>query len=202
MRLTEGAHAPDFLRQDLDDTSIALGEYRGRHVLLSFYRFSTCPFCNLRVREVAAVTDDLIARGVYPLAVFHSSAQAMRKQLLGDPLPFPVLPDPGMSLYADYDVERSWAGVLRGMKRLGVLARAVLRGHLPTPSDWRVNGMPADILIGPDGAVVRAYYGRDMGDHLPLDTVFELVSADTDAAPVGRNRRRRIHEDPAVHPRR
>lgn len=198
MRLTEGAHAPEFVRQDLDDTTVALEEYRGRHVLLSFYRFSTCPFCNLRVREVAAVTDDLIARGVFPVAVFHSSAQAMGKQLRGDPLPFPVLPDPGMSLYADFGVERSWAGVLRGMKRLGVVARAVLRGHLPILSDWRVNGMPADILIGPDGGVVRAYYGRDMGDHLPLDTVFELVSASPDGAPVGETRRRRILEGPAV----
>ena len=31
--------------------------------------------------------------------------------------------------------------------------------------------LPADILIGPDGSVVRAYYGTDIGDHLSIDEI-------------------------------
>jgi hypothetical protein len=40
--------------------------------------------------------------------------------------------------------------------------------------DWQMGTMPADFLIGPDGRIVRAHYGRNFGDHL---TVVEIEAA-------------------------
>ena len=39
--------------------------------------------------------------------------------------------------------------------------------------------IPADFLIGPDLVVQRAYYGRDLGDNLPVEDVeaFSLAYA-------------------------
>jgi hypothetical protein len=31
--------------------------------------------------------------------------------------------------------------------------------------------MPADFLIGPDGRILKAHYGRDIGDHLAMKEV-------------------------------
>lgn len=45
----------------------------------------------------------------------------------------------------------------------------------PGPMDGNTNLIPADFLIGPDLTVERAYYGADIGDHLPLDDVFEWL---------------------------
>jgi len=42
--------------------------------------------------------------------------------------------------------------------------------------------MPADFLIGPDGRIVKAHYGSEIGDHLPVTEVEaalnELVSSE------------------------
>jgi hypothetical protein len=37
--------------------------------------------------------------------------------------------------------------------------------------------MPADFLIGPDGRIVEAYYGRDIGDHLSIERIDALLDA-------------------------
>jgi hypothetical protein len=36
---------------------------------------------------------------------------------------------------------------------------------------WQMGKMPADFLIAPDGRVVKAHYGREIGDHLPVKEV-------------------------------
>ena len=37
--------------------------------------------------------------------------------------------------------------------------------------DWQMGKMPADFLIEPDGRIVKAHYGHDIGDHLPVTDV-------------------------------
>jgi len=180
VRLTEGAAAPDFEHQDLDGAPVTPSQFSGRHLLLSFYRYASCPFCNLRIREVARATGDLRRAGISPVAVFHSSAESVRDHMAGDAMPFPILPDPNKRLYHLYGVERSVMGLLRGSLHLRTIARAARRGYLPIPNDLRLTSMPADVLIGPAGRVVQAYYGRDMEDHIPLDAVLSAVASPTE----------------------
>ena len=35
--------------------------------------------------------------------------------------------------------------------------------------------VPADFLIGPDLTVEVAYYGSDIGDHLPLEKIYQWL---------------------------
>jgi len=35
--------------------------------------------------------------------------------------------------------------------------------------------VPADFLIGPDLTVQVAYYGNDMGGHLPIEKIFQWL---------------------------
>jgi hypothetical protein len=37
--------------------------------------------------------------------------------------------------------------------------------------------VPADFLIGPDLTVQVAYYGNDIGDHLPLEKINEWLDS-------------------------
>ncbi|MCI0553568.1 MAG: hypothetical protein L0287_21690 [Anaerolineae bacterium] len=37
--------------------------------------------------------------------------------------------------------------------------------------DWQMGKMPADFLISPEGIILKAHYGRDMGDHLSVAEV-------------------------------
>ena len=53
MRLTQGQLAPAFATTDLYDAAISSHELKGKKVLLSFYRYASCPFCNLRFHSLS-----------------------------------------------------------------------------------------------------------------------------------------------------
>lgn len=51
----------------------------GRIVHLQFRRFAGRPVCKLHLRSIAARIADLDAAGIREIAVFHSSAKALRE---------------------------------------------------------------------------------------------------------------------------
>jgi peroxiredoxin len=67
-------------------------------VHLQFQRFAGCPLCNLHLQSVLRRYDEIVARGIREVVVFHSPAEELRDQVTH--LPFPVVADPGQKLYA------------------------------------------------------------------------------------------------------
>jgi hypothetical protein len=43
LRLTDGEPARGFQMEDIGGQPVRLADYAGRHVLLSFFRFASCP---------------------------------------------------------------------------------------------------------------------------------------------------------------
>lgn len=145
-----------------------------RLVHLQFRRFAGCPICNLHLRAVAARLPEIRRAGVTEVAVFHSSPEAMRP-FQGD-LPFAVVADPGKALYREFGVEASPRAVLH--------PRAWLAGwrgrRAPHPSNRNVGegghlGLPADLLIAPDGRILAVKYGRHADDQWTVDEVLALA---------------------------
>lgn len=176
-RLRAGDTAPAFSSDAIGHERVRLDDYRGRHVLLSFYRYASCPLCNLRVHDLAQRHADWHARGLDMLAVFQSPADTMRKHVGVQKPPFPLLPDPEQRLYALYGVGHNWAGfVAAWLTRLPDIARSVVgNGFLPGSVEGGIHRVPADFLIGPGGVIAEAYYGRDIGDHLPRARIEDYV---------------------------
>jgi len=89
-----------------------------------------------------------------------------------------VIPDPEHQLYRQYGVQTSVRGLLSAFAfRMGEALRAMCLGFLPGPMDGHLTQLPADFLIGPDGMIRIAYYGRDIGDHLPFELLFKAVDS-------------------------
>ncbi|MEM3086335.1 MAG: peroxiredoxin family protein [Halobacteria archaeon] len=126
--------------------------YRGRNLVLVFYRGAWCPVCDLQLRglardygkfrkrnaEIAGVSND-------PEAVSRAARSALR-------LPFPLVSDPGGAAI------RRW-GVTRGRNRLNELDRwshglVGLKGY----------AQPAVFVVDAAGRVRYARIGAD-----PLD---------------------------------
>jgi thioredoxin-dependent peroxiredoxin len=178
MRLQAGQTAPDFLRPDISGTMIRPNDYRGRYLLLSFYRYASCPFCNLRVHELMQHLTEFDRRGLSLVAVFQSAREGIREHVGKQRPPFPIIPDPGHDIYRRYGVETSLPGLLLGLTlRLGKALRAMARGFLPGRMEGSITLVPADFLIGPDGSILLAYYGKDISDHLPVGIIFQQLGA-------------------------
>jgi hypothetical protein len=98
----------------------------------------------------------------------------------GEAAPVPRVPDPDHRIDRRYGVESSWSGFLKVALRGGALTKATTRGFPAGALDDHKHHIPADFLIGRDLTIDRAYFGQDLGDHLPLrDTRLWLQLAAT-----------------------
>lgn len=170
-KLSAGDRAPSFSLTDLHGNRVSLEDFRGRKLLLSFYRYASCPFCNLQVHALSKRAPDWQARGLDLVAVFQSPRESILEHAGKEPKPFAILPDPARALYRAYGVEGSWAGFAKAGLQFGKLAAALKEGFLPGRMEGDINMVPADFLIDEEGRVALAYYGRDISDHLDLDQV-------------------------------
>lgn len=145
--------------------------------MLSFMRFATCPFCNLRIHQLVQRSGEL-PDDFTIVAVFDSEIDHLRKSSERHNSPFPILADKNGSVHRLYGIEHSIAGVMKGMFfRLPLLMKAMfVHGYWPFPIKGSMTTMPADFLIDAQGIIRTAYYGTDEGDHLPIEELIAFSS--------------------------
>ena len=171
MRIQSGQTAPDFEVRDIFGNPFLLMDFKGKKLLLSFYRYASCPLCNLRVHQLIERYPDLTAKGLHLLAFFQSPIESIRRYVGKQGAPFPIIADPGHIVYRAYGVETSWAGFIKGSLRLNKVASAAGKGYFPGKMEGNKSLVPADFLIGPDLIVKNAYYGSDISDHMPIQEI-------------------------------
>jgi hypothetical protein len=140
-------------------------------VHLQFRRFAGCPVCKLHLRTIAQRHGELVSAGILEIAVFHSSAEIMRRHEVV--LPFHVVADPERKLYAAFGVERSIRSILdpRGW---GAIARGIATFGLGREPGESALGLPADFLIATSGRVLASKYGAHADDHWSVDEILAL----------------------------
>jgi peroxiredoxin len=148
---------------------------------LQFRRFAACPICNVHLRPFAQRHDELIAAGVQEVVVFHSSTEAMLPHQ-GD-LPFAAIADPERDLYDEFGVQRSMRAILHpktwasplNPATYPVVVRELRSGGKSLRSSESKIGLPADFLIGADGRILAAKYGRHASDQWSFEEVVLLA---------------------------
>src|SRR5436309_4297163 len=118
MRLEPGQWAPDISVRDVRGSTLRLQQFAGRHLLVSFNKWTTCPFSSLRMYRLSRHYDQLRGEGLAMLALYHSPEANVRRQFMEHPVPFPVAADPDMDLYRAYGIERSMLAYWRVLFRI------------------------------------------------------------------------------------
>lgn len=149
---------------------------KGRPFMLSFFRFASCPFCNLRMHELVTQLDQLPADFTI-IAIFDSPLDNLQRHADKHHAPFPILADVDNTYYKLYSIEHSLWGVLKGMfLRMPKLMYGMLaKGYIPLRIKGSMMTMPADFLIDRSGIIREAHYGKDEGDHLPFSRVRDFA---------------------------
>ncbi|MFZ2889466.1 redoxin domain-containing protein [Sulfuricurvum sp.] len=179
-RLKEGNSAPWFKARSFQGDDINLDLYRGRYLLLSFYRYASCPFCNLRVHESIQKRDYFQTLGLEMIAVFQSPDDKLAEYVGKQPLNYPIIGDPSLDIYKLYHVETSWLGLIKAffIRPHQILKSIFLRGFFPGSIENEIQRLPADFLINPMGKIEIAYYGIDIGDHIAYEIIEKTVRND------------------------
>jgi len=172
MRLISGKKAPKFSIKDIFGVEHSIEKYIGQKWMLSFFRYASCPACNLRIHELVQVYDKFQAQGFLILAVFESPKESILDYVAKDELPFPIIPDPKRKLYKEFGVESSWLGYLKG---LPTAMKGMLNGFLPGKMEEDLAMIPADFLIDEQGEIHTVYYGKNIGDHLAISKIKSFI---------------------------
>lgn len=175
--LKNNSPAKDFKTKDLLGNEIQLEKFKGKKIMLSFYRYAGCPLCNLRINQLINQYDNFKTKNMELIAIFQSPKSSMKKYISSrHDIPFPVISDPKRRLYKIYEVESSLCGLLKGMTRLKDFGKALTKGLSPGKMEGDIGMIPADFLINEKGIIDVAYYGKDIGDHLPLTEIQDWLS--------------------------
>lgn len=166
MRLTVGMKAPAFAVDALGGRRVDLAALRGRTILLKFYRFATCPVCNLHLHRFIGDYRTLETLGLTTVVLFHSPAAKLDASR-NEPAPFHLVPDPDKVIFRAYGVETGLAGMFSPAVMRDYM-QALLAGYPPgmLTSDGGITGNPADFLVDADGRIAFAHYGRHYADAL------------------------------------
>lgn len=168
-----GQFAPDFKVRDINGLEQSIVRYKGKKILLSFYRYASCPVCNFRFHELEAERTLFEQKGLVLLSIYESSSDNVK--VLKDTNQYYqiLIPNPGGELYELYTVEISKGKVLKGLTN-GALKKANQGKKLFTQKikkDGNANRIAADFLIDENGNIIYAYYGRFLGDRMPIDFI-------------------------------
>ncbi|MEO7003773.1 MAG: peroxiredoxin-like family protein [Ktedonobacterales bacterium] len=185
MRLKVGQLAPQFTMQDITGKQVSLAQYRGRKILVSFNRAAVCPLCNLRTWHMIHRYPEYRWRGLEVIAFFESSPQRTHQYLDQFQAPYPIIADLDHKVYSQYGLENSLLGVLRGRLARGSDYREASQHNINAGNvrsvlhaGGAIARMPADFLIGPDGRIAVAYYGKDAGDFMLFSEIDRFLIAE------------------------
>lgn len=176
MRLAPGDLTPDLITTDFLGNPINLRALRGSPVLLSFYRYASCPVCNFRMHSIIQQYPQWAEQGLHVVSVFQSPAESIGQYVGRQDAPFPIVPDPDMTHYKVFGVETRWRGLMTWRVTVAV-TKAFRRGFLPGKIEGPVERTPADFLINPDGRIAMAHYGADIDDHIPVASIAQWLTA-------------------------
>lgn len=200
MRLSIGSNAPNFAVEALGGQKVDLAALRGRTVLLKFYRFATCPVCNLHLHRFTQDYRMLEALGLTTVVLFHSPAAKIEQsrkrprtrtekgklpplsvaalyseESRGGLPPFALAADPDKRIFKAYGVETGWAGMFSPTVMRDYIQ--ALNAGFPAgmlTSDGGVTGKPADFIIDAEGKIAFAHYGRHYADSLDAAEIVEI----------------------------
>lgn len=129
--LQPGDRAPEFTLPMVDrDGTVALGDYRGRTLLLGLFRGIYCPFCRRAIVRMGQAWDRFKAEGVEALAIVATTPDNARLYFRYHPPRLPVAADPEFATHRLYRVPGSWMTEIEEAFRA---VRVNPTGELPAP---------------------------------------------------------------------
>ena len=178
MKLKKGDIPPDFEVKDINGNAISLKKFIGKKVHLVFYRFSGCPFCNLRFHEIEELAELYKKNNVILISVYESSAKNMLDMMADYNFYSIMIPNQDSSLYSLYDLDRSKIGLLRFLLFKEGIFKALKGMKLfkkKVAQDGHADRLEAEFLLNEEGNIVNAHYAQTPGNYLSLGTVRTFV---------------------------
>ena len=106
MKLTPGKLITEIELPSIEGEKFSIKKIKGKKTLLTFYRFATCPFCNLRIHEITERYNEL-GENFEIIAIFNSSQDYLAKVMEKHTAPCTILAEENFEYFSIFDEEKS-----------------------------------------------------------------------------------------------
>jgi len=166
---------PNIILPSIDGGEFDISLVKGKRIILTFFRFESCPFCNIRINKItkrwSEFNEDTVMVGI-----FDANVDKLTKSMKKHNPPFVILADEEYTSFKEYEIQKSIFRVLFAPLRAPMTTlHAILKGYIPkTLSISKMSTIPVDILIDENGNVVRSHYCKDTVDHIPINDLIKF----------------------------
>jgi thioredoxin-dependent peroxiredoxin len=180
MKLKKGDAAIHFELIDVFGRPISLKKYQGKRILLSFFRNTACPFCNLRIHQLSKWQPEWSKKNFEMIFFLESKKEVILRSALHKGVsPIPLLSDPEKKWFAEYGIEHSWLKMIKTaftQNYSATVKEAEKRGiEMVKDTESPMNTMPADFLIDEQLIIQDLRYGQLANDHIPIEIIKQFI---------------------------
>ncbi|GAA4455551.1 peroxiredoxin family protein [Rurimicrobium arvi] len=176
-QLYPGQFAPSFSAKDIDGRFHSVEQYKGRKILMTFYR-NISSFPSLaRFLEIEQQKEYFRSKDIVVLAVFPSTKEVLQRFRDTAAYYQIIISDSEQALYRLFEIgdQASFRPKLLGHKKPAIkVEKSKLKG---IEEKGMSDKAPADILIDAGGNIFNSYYGKYESDHIPLSKLKELIDS-------------------------
>ncbi len=160
--------------------TIRLSDYDGQKLLLCFFRYAGCPWCNLAIHRLTLDAPRLEALGLKVVAFIQSEPENVQRYILDrhqPKPPFTIIADPKREIYDLYGVHDSLRSASHSFIHIPAWLQATLgKGFTQGKVDGSASLVPAHFLVGPyDMSVYKASYGNDYFQDWPMIEIMDFA---------------------------
>lgn len=177
-----GDVAPDFELDGTEGNKYKLSSFRGRRVLLSFFRFAAWPLCQYNVDRMKQQADTLARADIVMICIFRSTPEnitlfASSKMATGNI----ALSDKKGTVYSAFQLKKTtaaefFAGSIDFAKNMKKYKPYMsLSGWKDSPQPRQ---LPADFMIDEKGVIVDLFRAKKPQDHMPFERVEAFIPED------------------------
>lgn len=170
-RLKIGMKAPNIELTDWKGRPFNLHEKSGKK-WVAFFRYASCPLCNLRVNEMIKRYEEITNNGLQIFTIFQSEPESVAKYVGQQEPPFLILCDPSEKAYVSYKLQANLLGMI-SPKNMTQLMSALKSGFMPGKMEGAITRIPADFIINENNNLIDVFYGTSIGDHIPINRVLD-----------------------------
>lgn len=168
-----GDPAPEFTLPDAHGAEVSLSDLLAEgNVVLTFYRGSWCPYCNLQLAAYQEIVDDIRTAGAQLVAISPELPDGSLSFVGRKALTFRVLSDVGNSVAKRYGITVTLDGAVRDPYEAAGVDLPTFNGD----DSW-VLPAPSTLVIDMHGIVRFAHVGADYRQRLEPSALLKAVQA-------------------------
>lgn len=175
--LSQDVFAPDFIAKDIDGVLHSINKFKGKKVLLTFYRSASCPVSFDRLMDLESDSAYFKEHNVVVIEVYNALLKNVLMVRDTNKISQLLIADPNSVLFNKYNVEenknRCNMTFLNNAGKMAKNGRKMLNPQIiEKEKSYR---LPAEFLISETGNIIIAHYGKKLGDNLSIDKIKQIL---------------------------